>query len=74
MTSRTLALCAVLCIALAPAPSEVAASERSTTITVVPFVALDSAPEAWLGKGIADLLMRDLARSGNLAVLERDQL
>ena len=45
-----------------------------TTITVVPFTALGGEREAWLSKGISDLIMRRLAEVDTLAVLEREQL
>ncbi len=71
MRFRTLWL--VLGLWLAAPPHGLADSEL-TAVTVMPFTAAEGGGEAWLGKGIADLLMRDLAEADAIAVLERDRL
>jgi len=74
MTRRVVALCAMLCVAFSPTTYAADSSDRSIAVTVVPFVAHGAEQTAWLGKGVADLLMRHLAESGSLIVLDRDQL
>jgi TolB-like protein len=60
--------------ALLVAAGVAARADETTTITVVPFAALDGERQAWLGKGIADLVMRRLAEAASLVVLERERL
>jgi TolB-like protein len=44
------------------------------TVTVLPFSSHGTKDQAWLGKGIADMLMQDLAGVDGLIVLERDHI
>ena len=44
------------------------------TVTVLPFSSHATKDKNWLGKGIADMLMRDLAEVNGLIVLERDHI
>jgi len=47
---------------------------ETTTLSVLPFSAQKGEQQAWLGKGIADMLMRDLSEVDGLVILERHEL
>ncbi len=55
-----------LCAALAEA--------EPITITVLPFAAVDGERRSWLGKGIADILSRNLTELDQYRVVDRGQL
>src|SRR5712691_2357176 len=44
-----------------------------TTVTVMPFVPRSGQGQAWLSKGLADLLIQDLAQVKSLAIVSREQ-
>ncbi|HEY7651813.1 MAG TPA: exo-alpha-sialidase [Methylomirabilota bacterium] len=44
-----------------------------TTVTVMPFVPRSGQGQAWLSKGLADLLIQDLAQVRSLAIVSREQ-
>ena len=49
-------------------------ADDTYSVTVLPFTSLKGEQQAWLGKGIADLLMSKLIEVDSFSVLERDQL
>ncbi|HEY7870050.1 MAG TPA: CsgG/HfaB family protein, partial [Methylomirabilota bacterium] len=75
-----LTLCAIALIqgALAtpagagPKPAA-AARVTPTTVTVMPFVPRSGQGQPWLSKGLADLLIQDLAQVKSLAIVSREQ-
>ncbi|HKW91411.1 MAG TPA: tetratricopeptide repeat protein [Methylomirabilota bacterium] len=44
-----------------------------TTVTVMPFVPRSGQGQAWLSKGLADLLIQDLAQVKSLTIVSREQ-
>ena len=44
-----------------------------TTVTVMPFVPRSGQGQAWLSKGLADLLIQDLTQVKSLAIVSREQ-
>ena len=50
------------------------ANAEPTTITVLPFAAVDGEQRRWLGKGIADILTRNIAELDQYRVVDRGQL
>jgi TolB-like protein len=57
----------------APRPGEGQARTTPTTVTVMPFVPRSGQGQAWLSKGLADLLIQDLAQVKSLAIVSREQ-
>ena len=75
-----LTLCAIALIqgalaAPAGAGPTAAAVARATptTVTVMPFVPRSGQGQPWLSKGLADLLIQDLAQVKSLAIVSREQ-
>jgi tetratricopeptide (TPR) repeat protein len=50
-----------------------AAPAAPTTVTVMPFVPRSGQGQAWLSKGLADLLTQDLAQVKSIAIVSREQ-
>jgi tetratricopeptide (TPR) repeat protein len=59
--------------ALAGPKPAAAARATPTTVTVMPFVSRSGPGQAWLSKGLADLLTQDLAQVKSLAIVSREQ-
>lgn len=70
---RNLAVLIVL-LALAALPVKAFAGGAATSVTVMPFTALEGDGEAWIGKALSDLVAQKLAASPQFDVLERDKL
>ena len=68
--------CYLLAIALFACllSSRSSADGGQVTVTVLPFSSQGTSDEMWLGKGIADMLMRDLAGVSGFVVLDRDHI
>jgi TolB-like protein len=64
---------AVAGTALAEPTPATEARATPTTVTVMPFVPRSGQGQAWLSKGLADLLTQDLAQVKSLAIVSREQ-
>ena len=68
-------LCLLFCLRLPGSLCHAEVARPPTTIAVLDFVNRDpSGGEAWLGKGLADMLITDLSASKQLVVLERERM
>jgi tetratricopeptide (TPR) repeat protein len=64
----------VLFILLLGIPYQGHADSRPTTLTVMPFTALQGQSEAWLSKGLADLFTKNLGQVDSFVLLERTRM
>ena len=64
----------ILFMVLVAIPIQGYAATRPTTLTVMPFTALQGQSQGWLSKGLADLLTKNLGQVDSLVLLERTRM